>query len=391
MNARAMRGAALIAAILIAAIIAGIAVALTSRDQFSILAVSRLRETATVDDLVRELEVQAVRVLASDLEQSRHDGVEEEWHTIEMQSARGDLTAFARMEDAQRRFNLNALSFQPGDAADAGDEDLDSSVPPPVDETPLDAAPADAAPDPQAAEPAAGANGAATRALADVVPGIRGGTDGATSPAADPNGEEGGELSAQQIAVVRFHLLLQALDIPQEVVPALLDWLDDDSETRFPNGAEDDYYTRLDEPYRAANGPLADISELLLVRGMTAEIYAKLSPFITVLQPAVTINVNTAPAEILMSLGPGIDRATADLLVSSREIQPLVDLAALMKHPLLAGRPLLESGLTTSSSIFELRVRIEGEGPPVFHRSLIERSSPDRLRVVRRDRLYADG
>jgi len=377
-NATAMRGAALIAAILIAAVIAGIAVALTSRDQFSILAVTRLRETAVADNLVHELEAQAVRVLATDLEESRHDGLEEEWHTIEMQSQRGDLAASARLDDAQRRFNLNALAFQPADAASGAPAD---AVPPAVEE----------APEQPDNESVSRSNSSATRAFADIVPGIRDGAGGPSAPAAESAGEDDEELSAQQIAVVRFHLLLQALELPAEIVPALLDWLDSDSETRFPNGAEDEYYTLLDIPYRTANGPFAEVSELLLVRGMTAEIYAKLSPFVTVLQPAATINVNTAPVEILMSLGPGIDRATADLLASSRAVLPLPDIAALMRHPLLAGRPLLESGLATGSSTFELHVRVEGDGPPMFHRCLIERTSPERLRVVRRDRLYTDG
>ena len=379
------RGAALIAAVLIAAVIAAIAVALTTRDQYSILSVSRMQENAIVDSLVRSLEVQAAVALSADLENSRHDGEEESWSSDRYVATQGAFEGEAHLLDAQRLFNLNALAFQAPDAATGADGD----VPPPVDENSGEDAPA--------------GDEAARRALLNVAPGIRdavpdappGSTDTPpTDPAGDPGvaGEEGAEtLSPQQIAVARFHLLLQALGLPAELVPPILDWLDADSETRFPNGAEDEYYTRLDEPYRAANGRFADVSELRLVRGMTPEFYAKLAPFVTVLDNAVPLNVNTAPAELLMSIGPGIDRATADLLVSSRQVQAMTELSMWLRHPLLVGRPLLQAGLATRSSLFELRTRIDSDELPSFRRSLIERTAPNRLRVIRRERHYTDG
>jgi type II secretory pathway component PulK len=376
------RGAALIAAVLVAAVIAAIAVALTTRDQYSILGVTRLQENSRAATLVRAVEVQAVIALSQDLENSRHDGEEEPWFGARFDASEGDLEAQARLFDAQRLFNLNALAFQPpADDGAADDGRGGNDVPPPVDEPVSEDSGADDA--------------AARRALSDLAPELRDavvpGTPGDTGDTPGAEGDQQKALSPQQIAVARFHLLLQALGLPVELVPPILDWLDTDSDTRFPNGAEDEYYTRLDEPYRAANGRFADISELRLIRGMTPEIYAKLAPFVTVLDNVVPLNVNTAPAELLMSIGPGVDRATAELLVSSRQVQPLTDVTEWLRHPLLAGRPLLQAGLATRSNWFELRTRIESDEMPTFHRSLIERSSPDRLRVARRERLYTDG
>ena len=54
-----------------------------------------------------------------------------------------------------------------------------------------------------------------------------------------------------------------------ELLATLLDWLDEDSETR-PGGAEDDYYATLDSPYHAKNGPLTTLEELLFVKGWNA-------------------------------------------------------------------------------------------------------------------------
>ncbi len=60
---------------------------------------------------------------------------------------------------------------------------------------------------------------------------------------------------------------------PQEIVDAILDWRDPDSDPRGENGdTEDTYYRSLDKPYRVKNGPFDTVEELLLVKGVTPEI-----------------------------------------------------------------------------------------------------------------------
>ena len=49
---------------------------------------------------------------------------------------------------------------------------------------------------------------------------------------------------------------------------ALLDFLDTDDVPR-PEGAEQEYYNALPQPYRIHNGPLSTVEQLLLVRGFT--------------------------------------------------------------------------------------------------------------------------
>lgn len=56
------------------------------------------------------------------------------------------------------------------------------------------------------------------------------------------------------------------------LVSAILDWMDPDDDIHL-SGAESDYYQTLHPPYFAKNRPLEDLSELLLVRGITPEIY----------------------------------------------------------------------------------------------------------------------
>jgi len=54
---------------------------------------------------------------------------------------------------------------------------------------------------------------------------------------------------------------------------ALADWMDRDDFPQAGNGAESEYYLGLDPPYRAKNGPIDDVRELLLVRGVSPQIF----------------------------------------------------------------------------------------------------------------------
>lgn len=53
---------------------------------------------------------------------------------------------------------------------------------------------------------------------------------------------------------------------------SILDWIDPDDATR-PAGAESDYYQGLNPPYFAKNAPIDDLSELMLIKGITTNMY----------------------------------------------------------------------------------------------------------------------
>ena len=56
------------------------------------------------------------------------------------------------------------------------------------------------------------------------------------------------------------------------IVGSIRDWIDTDN-AQHPEGAEEDFYQTMEPPYFPKNGPMDDLSELLLVRGMTPELY----------------------------------------------------------------------------------------------------------------------
>ena len=59
------------------------------------------------------------------------------------------------------------------------------------------------------------------------------------------------------VAVKQFERLLSLLEIDPALAGGVLDWLDADTELRFPNGGEDTTYAAADPPYRTANSPMA--------------------------------------------------------------------------------------------------------------------------------------
>ena len=75
-------------------------------------------------------------------------------------------------------------------------------------------------------------------------------------------------------ALLRQVLTTQGADAGDisTVADSIQDWIDTDDATR-PAGAESDYYQGLTPPYYAKNAPMDDLSELMLVKGITLDMY----------------------------------------------------------------------------------------------------------------------
>lgn len=89
---------------------------------------------------------------------------------------------------------------------------------------------------------------------------------------------ESGKIDVNYLDKQLLLLLLEHLGTDEEqadiIYDSLLDWIDDDDLHRL-NGAENDYYQGLDQPYVARNGKMRDPSEFLLLRG-TEELVGRL-------------------------------------------------------------------------------------------------------------------
>jgi len=90
---------------------------------------------------------------------------------------------------------------------------------------------------------------------------------------------------------------------------AIADWRDADDLHRA-RGAERGAYLESGAPTLPRNGPLRSVPELLDVRGMTPELFASVSPFVTVAGTGL-VNLNAAPREVLLALPGMSDEAVA--------------------------------------------------------------------------------
>ena len=118
---------------------------------------------------------------------------------------------------------------------------------------------------------------------------------------------------------------------PTAIINSLKDWLDsgDDEAITGLSGAESSYYQDLSPSYSSRNGPISDINDLLLVKGITPELFLGssdkpgIADFLTVygMTPGAgtsftfpgKININTADLPVLVSMLPSenVDLAQA--------------------------------------------------------------------------------
>ena len=92
-------------------------------------------------------------------------------------------------------------------------------------------------------------------------------------------------------------------DTAETIASSVADWRDSDSTvTSPPFGAEDSYYKDLPKPYPCKNSFFESKEELLLVKGVTQEIFSKIKDYVTIFpqeSPLLLVNMNTAPEIVI--------------------------------------------------------------------------------------------
>jgi len=104
------------------------------------------------------------------------------------------------------------------------------------------------------------------------------------------------------------------IDDAHIIASSIVDWRDTDSNA-LAGGAEDSFYKQLEIPYECKDGNFQVLEELLLVRGMTDEIFLKVKDLITVYGEG-KVNINTAGRQTLYALG--MNDALADKITLYR-------------------------------------------------------------------------
>jgi general secretion pathway protein K len=207
------------------------------------------------------------------------------------------------------------------------------------------------------------------------------------------------------------------------IVDSILDWRDPDDHPHMA-GSESDFYQRLSPPYFAKDGPIDDLSELLLVNGVTPEIYwgsAAVGHTAMLNKPKASrsrfdepiyeigladlftptssrqVNINTASAKVLQIL-PGIDENIAQAIISGpggrsgpdgaegtdddtpfRSVQELGRIAGLA-NPNAVG--MLGRYFTVRSLMFEVNVTVRAGSSTRTYVALLRRGSPRDIQIL---------
>lgn len=299
-SVRGQSGAALIIALMVFALAAALMVGL-QRD-FA-LQLQRSSNALLMEQgwaYLRGAEELAATALRYDADQDAlreapRDDLTELWATQATPYALGEGGwLMGQLEDLQGRFNLNNLVAStgvndPDDAADRGD-----------------------ASDPEGEEGDEGVDDT------DETP---------TSGGAKTDGEPS-RFTPAQVQFIRLLQSLEGMPIPQTqaiaLTEAISDFIDRDEQRRL-EGAEAEAYRNATPSYLPANQPLASVSELRSIQGMTPELYQALAPYVTVWpQEGGNINLLTAPLPIIRSLN--IDGLQEPL--SAMDGQRLIELRA---------------------------------------------------------------
>ncbi len=224
-------------------------------------------------------------------------------------------------------------------------------------------------------------------------------------------------------AILTQALKIMGVDFAETttIVNSILDWRDTDDYT-LTDGTESDYYMTLKPPYTAKNGPFDDLSELLLVRGVTPEMYwgpeatnftsqpVETGPLSRMRgkQPASypvglkdlfttlgqrTININTASPYVLQLI-PVIDENIASSIITARagpdgvegneDDTPFKTQADFGRVPgfNIAGQSGVSQFFGSRSATFQVTVTAELAGRKAEWVAIVARSNPQNIRIL---------
>ena len=204
----------------------------------------------------------------------------------------------------------------------------------------------------------------------------------------------GEDLIGRPAGTAQFLALGRAVGAPESrmraVADALTDWLDADS-VALPLGAEDGAYAGLGTPYRTAGVMLAEVSELRAVKGVDADLYRRLRPWVCALptsRPAM-LNVNTLTPEqaplLTMLTGGALGRDTARAVIGGRPRAGWPDTAAFWAQPRLSAIQVpaeAESQTGVVTRYFNLRVDVDYAGGRAVRTALLHASQDGPVRTV---------
>lgn len=178
----------------------------------------------------------------------------------------------------------------------------------------------------------------------------------------------------------------------QALAAEIGDWIDPDS-FAAPQGAEDNLYLSAKTPYRTGQAIMADVTEILALRDMTADTYKAVAPYLCARPDATpsVVNVNMLQerdAPILASIFKGaMTEGQALAIIHAVPPGGYGTAAAFFANPLLKQQKVDDSvaaRFDVVSRYLKAEITIERGGARFEMSSLLEMSGDGKMRVVSR-------
>jgi general secretion pathway protein K len=204
------------------------------------------------------------------------------------------------------------------------------------------------------------------------------------------------DLKANTEAQKQMRTLLTAINISagdsETIVGAVTDWIDSDSRP-VARGAEDFDYTGGFPAYRTANTLISDITELRSIKGIDAEIFAAIRPFICAL-PSTNlseININTLTQDkaalVTMIVGEAMKAETVATVLSDRPPSGFDTLEAFWSSSAFEGIEIAQTAqeqVKEKTAFFSLTTTVIYGDSYVTMTSLINANNDDEAYIVSR-------
>lgn len=164
-----------------------------------------------------------------------------------------------------------------------------------------------------------------------------------------------------------------------QITQAIVDWI-------APSAQQTEwlrYYAGLSSPYRQPHRPMFSVSELRLVKGVSAGLYNALRPYVTALPSDVAINVQTAGAAVLLTLNQAMTWDTAKALEQTCRANPPLSVEAFQNLSIVKNHGVTADQVTVVSNYFLVRTEVTIENQHVVLYTLLERRlKGDKVSVI---------
>ncbi len=181
-----------------------------------------------------------------------------------------------------------------------------------------------------------------------------------------------------------YKRLLASLDLPVSLADTLADWIDTNEQPTGSSGAEDIYYIALQQPYRAANQPLLHLSELLLIKDYSPEVYNTLKPYVFVAKPATPVNINTSSATVLKAIIPDLSDSLADSLINQIQSKPFLSVDEFLKESAFQDKAIEASQVSVLSNFYVVNSHALIDKTKVSLQSVLNRNEQGHIQVISR-------